>query len=326
MTIPHMMHAVTIDQFGDAGMLKSSKSEVPKVGPGQVLIKLAYGGVGPWDRMDREGMFSKMTGTPGDFPMTLGCEGAGTIAAVGPDVDTFRQGDRVYALTDTTPKGGGFNADYVAVSAANVSLIPDGLSLETAGAMPLAALTALQGIQDALRLKKDESLLVFGASGDLGMMAVQFARRMGARVLALASGNDGVAAVRELGADVVIDGTTGDVAGAAKSFAPEGLDAIIAFAGGPALDVAIGMVRDGGRLAYPLGVDPAPAARPDVNVVSYVIDLAPGALDKLNQAINSAPFTVRVAQRYSLNHAADAQRALARHHVGKIVLQIANEG
>lgn len=326
MTIPHMMHAVTIDRFGDAELLRPSTRDVPRAGTGQVLVHLEYAGVGPWDRADREGMFSKMAGTPGDFPMTLGSEGAGTIAAIGAGVDRFREGDRVYALVNTTPRGGGFNAEYVAVDAQNVSLVPGGLSLEKAGAMPIAALTALQGLQDVLRIRKDESLLVFGASGDLGLMAVQFAKRMGARVLALASGDDGVAIVRGLGADSVIDGTTADVAAAAKTFAPDGLDAVIAFAGGPALDVAIGTLREGGRLAFPNGIDPVPAAGPGLKVIPYSMKLAPGALDKLDRAIDAAPFTVRVAQIFPLDRAEEAQRALGEHHVGKIVLQMGRRG
>lgn len=322
MTTLETMHAVTIDAFGGADSLQPSIRDRPAPGAGEVLVKLAYAGVGPWDRMEREGMFAKMSGKPGNFPKTLGMEGAGIVAAIGSGVERFHEGDQVYAIAMQGPAGGGFNAEYVAVDAAHVGRVPAGLGLDEAGAMPIAALTALQGVDDILKIEHGESLLIFGASGDLGMMAVQFAKRRGARVLAIAAGDDGVAAVRELGADAALDGTTADVAAAATAFAPDGLDAVLAFAGGPALEVAIAAMRAGGRVAFPNGIEPVPAERPDVTISPYSMELVPGSIEKLERAIDAAPFSVRVAQVFPLDRAAEAQEALSRHRVGKLILQM----
>lgn len=316
------MRAVTIDAFGGAEMLRLSVRDRPKAAAGEVLVKLAYAGVGLWDQREREGMFAKMSGTPGDFPKTLGMDGAGTVAAIGSGVERFHEGDRVYALAMPGPAGAGFYAEYVAVNAENVALVPPWLGLEEAGGMPVIALTALQGVEDILKIGRGESLLIFGASGDLGMMAVQFAKRRGARVLALAAGDDGVGVVRALGADVVIDGTADDVAAAAKAFAPGGLDAVLAFAGGPALEVAIAALRPGGRLAFPNGIDPVPAERPGIEASPYSMELVLGSLEKLDRVIDAAPFKVRVSQVFPLGRAADAQEALNHHRVGKLVLKI----
>src|SRR5439155_19169998 len=117
------------------------------------------------------------------------------------------------------------------------------------------------GLDDSLKLKSGESILIFGASGGIGHLAVQLARRMGARVLAVGSGNDGVALLKRLGADAVVDGHKDDVAAVARQFAPDGLDAALLTAGGKQADRTLQALRDGGRVAYPNGVEPEPKAR-----------------------------------------------------------------
>src|SRR5207245_10532477 len=109
--------------------------------------------------------------------------------------------------------------------------IPNRLGLKEAGAIPTTGLTALQGIEH-LKLKKGESVIVHGASGGVGTVALQFAKLRGARVLAIASGRDGVALVRRLGADQAVDGRQEDIEAAVRKFAPDGLDAVLATPGG----------------------------------------------------------------------------------------------
>ena len=316
------MKAVTIDHFGGPDVLELNRRQVPEVGAGEVLIHVAYAGVGAWDPLEREGGFVELTGEQPTFPVTLGADGSGSIAAVGSGVAGFQEGDLVYAL------GGGFYAEYVAVNADAVSLLPDGLALDQAGAMPVVALTAMHGVVETLNVARDEALLIHGASGDLGHIAVQVAKGRGARVLAVASGDDGVAIVRELGADVVIDGRTGDVAAAAQDFAPAGLDAVLAAAGGPGLDAGIAALRKGGRAAYPLGVEPEPEPRVGIDLQRYDMTLDTPAITKLkmtqlNETIASGPFSVRIAHVFPLDQAMKAQQALGEHRVGKIVLQVA---
>jgi len=111
--------------------------------------------------------------------------------------------------------------------------------------------------------------LIFGASGGIGHLAVQFAKRMGAYVLAVASGDDGVAFVRGLGADKVVDGHKEDVLAAARQFAPNGLDAVLLTTGGEAAEKSLAAVRTGGRVAYPNGVQPVPKERAGIKLQSY---------------------------------------------------------
>ena len=196
--------------------------------------------------------------------------------------------------------------------------------------MPIVALTALHGLVDELRVLPGEALLITGASGDVGHVAVQLAKRLGARVLAVASGADGVETVREIGADMAVDGRTGDVAAAAREFAPAGLDAVLSLVGGATQEVALAALREGGRVAYPLGVQPEPAPLPGVELRRYdMTQNSPAStkleMAKLNEVIASGPFSVRIAKVFPLNQASAAQRALEEHRVGKIVLETISE-
>ena len=251
-TTPKTMQAAAIDRFGGIETITLQTLPVPEVGPDEVLIRVESAGVGVWDPFEREGGFAEMFGIEPKFPYVLGTDGAGTVAAVGEQVSRFKEGDRVYAVTLANPKGG-FYAEYAAVKADNVSHVPDKLTTEQAGVMPCDAMTALRGLDDTLGLKPGESLMIFGASGGIGHLAVQLAKRMGARVLAVASGDDGVALARRLGADAVVNGRKDDVAAAAREFAPEGLDAALMTAGGEAAD------RRWRRCA-PAGASPIPTA------------------------------------------------------------------
>ncbi len=319
-TTPNTMQAVALDCFGGLETLTVRRLPVPQVGPDDVLIRVESAGVAAWDPFEREGGFAEVFGIEPNFPYVLGTDGAGTVAAVGEQVTRFKKGDRVYAAALANPKGG-FYAEYAAVKADNASHVPDKLTTEQAGVMPSDAMTALRGLDDILGLKQGETLMIFGASGGIGHMAVQLAKRMGARVLAVASGDDGVTLAQRLGADVVVEGHTGDVAAAARELAPGGLDAALVTAGGEAADRALAALRDGGRVAYPNGVMPEPKARPSVRVSSYDVIVDRGVIEKLNRLIEAAPFDVHVARTFPLDRAADAQRALDAHYLGKLALR-----
>src|SRR5262249_52653650 len=158
-------------------------------------------------------------------------DGAGMVAAGGGRSRRLKVGDRVYSYSFANPKGG-FYAEYVAVAAEKGAHIPKGLDLQHAGAIPTTGLTALQGIDDVLDVQRGEAVLSHGASGGVGTLAVQVARLRGARVFATASGEDGVALVRRLGADTAVDGRRQDITAAARRFAPDGIDAVLGLAGG----------------------------------------------------------------------------------------------
>jgi NADPH:quinone reductase-like Zn-dependent oxidoreductase len=314
------MRAAALDRFGGVETIQIKSLPVPEPGPDEVLLRVEAAGVGVWDSYEREGEFAKMFGTTPRFPYVLGSDGAGTVAAVGERVRRFKEGDRAYALALVNPKGG-FYAEYAAVKADNAAPIPKTLSVEQAGAMPSDALTALRGLDEILGLRAGESLLVFGAGGGIGHLAVQLARRMGARVLAIASGDDGVKLAKRLGADAVVDGRKDDVEAAARAFAPGGLDAALVTAGGETADRALRVMRAGGRVAHPNGVMPLPKAPAGVKVQAYDLEPNPAQIEKLNRLIESGPFEVHVARTFPLDKAAEAHRELDKHFLGKLALR-----
>jgi NADPH:quinone reductase-like Zn-dependent oxidoreductase len=316
--LPRTMQAAAIDEFG--GAITPHTLPVPRVDADELLIRVESAGVGVWDDFEREGGFAKMMGAKPSFPYVLGSDGAGTVVAVGEQVDRFNEGDRVYALALANPKGG-FYAQYIAVKADRVSPVPGRLTVEQAGAMPVDAITALMGLDDTLGLKRGETVMIFGASGGIGHLAVQLAKRMGARVFAVASGEDGAALARRLGADAVVDGHREDVAAAARRFATDGIDAALITAGGKAADQALTSMRKGGRVAYPNGVEPEPKARADVKCTAYDGMPSGESIKKLNSLIESGPFEVHVARAFPLDRAAEAQRALDEHYLGKLALR-----
>ena len=315
------MKAVAIDRFGGPETLTLETLPVPRVGPDEVLIHIESADVAVWDPFEREGGFAKLYGVKPRFPYVLGTDGAGTVEAVGKSVGRFKKGDRVYGVALMNPKGG-FYAEYAAMNADNVAHVPDKLTTEQAAVMACDALTALTGLDDVLGLKPGEALLIFGAGGGIGHLAVQLANRMGARVLAVASGDDGVALAQRLGADVVVNGRTDDVAAVAQAFAPAGLDAALMTAGGEAADRALSAMREGGRVAYPNGVEPKPKVRPGVRLSNYNVVVDPKTIDKLNRLIEAGPFEAHVARTFRLDQAAAAHKMLKEHYLGKLALRL----
>ena len=318
MTTPKTMKAITIDRYGGKELLKPSEVPVPTVGPDEVLIKVEAAGVGVWDAMVRSGVMDAVA--PATFPLILGADCAGTIAEVGTNVRAFQTGDKVYGYSFLSPKGGSY-AEYVLLPGEQVARVPRGLPTEQAGALAVPGLTALHGLTTALKLQAGERLLVFGA-GSVGQFAVQLAKRMGVRVLAVAAGEESVALARALGADEVVDGKGGDVAAAIQTFAPQGLDAVLATTGAPGLDTAIVAIRPGGRLAYPNGVQPEPKGGPGIETAGYNGTPDRQTFDKLNTLIEAGPFKVHVDQTFPLDQAMQAQAAMEGRHLGRMVLLI----
>ena len=317
-SIPTSMKAMALDQPGAPNVITMHTLPVPQLGADEVLIAIHTAGIGVWDADIRK----KMTYVKTRYPYILGSDGSGTIAAVGASVTGFKVGDAVYSYNWDNPKGG-FYAEYVAVPAKHVAHVPKGVTLEQAGALGVSGLTALSGIDEALHLKTGETIIIHGASGAVGTLAIQLAKLRGATVLATASGADGLALVRRLGADAAVDGRKGDIAAAARAFAPKGADAVLALASGDALERCIAALHAGGRVVFPHGVEPAPKARGTITVTGYDALYDAPAFERLNRAIEARMFEVPIAAEFPLADAAKAHTRLEAGHVlGKIVLRV----
>ena len=317
------MRAAAIDRFGSTEVLTLHTLPVPSLSASEVLIRVHTAGVGTWDTAIRGGW------SPGGeikFPYVLGYEGSGTVVSLGSRIHRFNLGDCVYAYNWNNPKGG-FYAEYVALPADRVAPVPKQLDLLHAGALPISGLTALRGIDEVLQLKRDEHILIHGASGAVGTIAIQFARLRRARVFASASGEDGVALALSLGAHAAVDGKTEDIAEAVRRFAPKGVDCVLALAGGTGLEKCLETTREGSRVAYPNGVEAVPREHDGVELLAYDAVSGIREFDHLHRAIENVPeFQVPIAKAFTLDRADRAHERIEQGHVlGKIVIRVSED-
>ena len=199
------MRAAVLTGYGGVERLELREVARPEPGSGQLLVRVRAAGVNPIDRKIRQGRLRLVL--PGRLPLILGFDVAGEVAAIGPEVTAFEPGDSVYAMTDSR-HGGGY-AEYATVGEAAAALKPEALSYEQAAAVPVAALTALQGLRDVAGARRGQRIAITGAGGGVGHFAVQLAANLGAEVTAVA-GPEQQAFARQLGARRTVDYTRDD--------------------------------------------------------------------------------------------------------------------
>jgi len=195
------MRAVLIDRYGGPEVLRLANVPRPVPTRGQVLVRTRFIGVNPKDVIVRKGKFQIATGKK--FPLIVGHDIAGEVVEVGLGAD-LAKGDQVYGMINDF--AGRAYAEYAAVDCQQLAKAPASIELAVAAAVPLAAQTALQALRDDAHLKAGQTVLINGASGGVGVFAVQIAKILGAHVTAVCSHRN-VELVTELGADRVIDYT-----------------------------------------------------------------------------------------------------------------------
>lgn len=298
------MRAVTVSRFGPPDVLVPSELPTPVPASGQLLVEVTGAGVGPWDAKMRRGEFG-----PHDFPYIPGDEVSGIVSGVDGDPG-FAVGDAVFG--STVNMVGGY-AEYVVVDADHLAPAPRAVDLEAAGAVPVGACTAMEGIDDHLHLRSGESVLVAGAAGGVGSFVVQVARARGARVIATASSTNHDF-VRGLGADEVVD-YHGDWVSAVR-----GIDAAFDCVGGDTWDGCLEAIRDGGRAVTIAasdrleGQDPATAS-------AFRASITGARLREAASLIDEGTVTVVISDRLPLDQAAQAHEIIESGHTrGKVVL------
>ena len=312
--VPDTMQAMVIDAFGGPERLTVREIPVPSLDNEDVLVRVDTAGVGVWDAKARAGEWASGHDR---FPVVLGAEGSGTIAALGPAVQGFSLGDAVYGYAFGDTKGG-FYAEYVALAAAHVAPFPTSIDFREAGAAPVSGLTALAGIDDALGVRPGQTVLVHGASGSVGTFAVQFAKHRGARVIATGRGREAREYLRGLGVDEAIDTENDDMLARARAVAPNGVDALLVLAGGAGLDRAIASLRANATIAHPNGVDV-----PSMTAIAFDGVPNPATFARLSAMLDSASIVIPIGATYGLTAADEAHRRLERGHLfGKIVLVV----
>jgi 2-desacetyl-2-hydroxyethyl bacteriochlorophyllide A dehydrogenase len=192
--------AAVIDRYGDPSVFQIAEVELPQIKPDQMLVKVRASSINPIDWKTRQGKLQILTGKK--FPMILGFDVSGEVVEIGSQVTQFKPGDLIYGCLNGR---GGAYSEYVAVSEKVAALKPSNMTYEQAASVPLAAMTALQGLRDLGQLKAEQRVLVNGASGGVGLFAIQFARILGASEVTGVCSRNNAERVMSLGADRIID-------------------------------------------------------------------------------------------------------------------------
>ncbi len=308
------MKAVRIHEYGGPEVLKIEDVETPTPAAGDVLIKVYATSVNPVDSKIRSGKNHQRYNNP--MPLTLGWDVSGTIEEIGADVKGFKRGDEVYARPDLNRDG--TYAEYVVVKASKVGFKPKSLTHNEAAAVPLAALTAWQGIFDHGRLQAGQRILIHGASGGVGTFAVQLAKWKGAYVIGTASENN-VDFLKGLGADEVIDYKKQKFEEILKD-----IDVVFDLIGGDTQKKSVQVLKEGGILVSTLGiVDKDLLAQKNIHGEAYMAQSIPDQLNQMATLIDEGKLKPIIAEVMPLEQAAEAQRESEAGHVrGKIVLEV----
>lgn len=317
------MKAAVLHRFGGPEEFRIEQVPVPEIAAHEVLIKIKYSAVSSWEVFERQGGYAEMLGLEPTFPYILGSEGAGTVVDIGKDVDGFKLGDLVYTASFLNANGGTY-AEYVAVGAEYVSLIPKPLGMKEASAILGVGLTALRGLEDVLNLQRGETILILGASGGVGHMAVQLANLMGAEVIAVASGDDGVNLVQQLGIEKVVNGRSANALEQIKALVPNGVDIALFTAGGKLAQDLLELVRHEGRVAYPNGVQLDVNTAANLKVSAFNGEPEGEIIARLSRYIESETLTVHIAAEFQLEEIQAAHEALSDHYSGKLIVGIDN--
>ncbi|GDY28970.1 NADP-dependent oxidoreductase [Gandjariella thermophila] len=298
--------AVEYAEYGGPEVLRVVEREVPQPGPGQVRVRVRAAGVNPIDWKIRSGAMAGVM--PVRFPAVPGVDMAGVVEAVGPDVTEFAVGDEVLG------RGSGTYAELTLAPVDGITAKPAEVPWAVAAGLPVAATTTYR-VLALLGLKPGETILIDGAAGGVGTVAVQVARHRGATVIGTASpANHDY--LRSLGATPVTYGE--GLADRVRAVAPQGVDAALDASGRGSLPALVDLVGGPDRVVT---IADAAAAEHGVRFTSGGPDEVPGSLADAVSLLAAGTITLPVARSYPLSEAADAHRDSEAGHVrGKLVL------
>jgi NADPH:quinone reductase-like Zn-dependent oxidoreductase len=323
MSAPEKMTAIVQHSFGAAEVLTLGQTARPVPLPTEILVRVHAAGVNPVDWQTRAG--AGVAWALGQPPFTLGWDVSGTVEEVGFGVTTVAPGDEVYGMP-WFPRAAGGYAEFVTAPSRQFARKPSTITHEQAAAVPLAALTAWQTLNDTAHVQPGQRVLIHAAAGGVGHFAVQIAKHLGAYVIGTASStrHDWLT---ELGADQLIDHTT-----VAFDEVLADVDLVLDLVGDARDNTStrsLTVLRPGGLLiAVPSGVSPelaAAAAAAGVRTTPFLVEPDGTALTRIAQLIDAGTIRVEVEEIYPLAEVAHAHtRGQANRTRGKLVLHVAS--
>lgn len=310
------MKASYFDEYGDLNQVKTGTLEKPEAGEGEVLVRVQAAGVNPVDAAVAKGMLDEVI--PAQFPAIPGWDVAGVVEERGHAARRFDEGDEVYAYARRPEVQHGTFADYVVLPECYLAYRPQEITVEEAGGIPLVGLTAYQSLFQFGDLQEGQTLVILGASGGVGTLAIQLAKSAGATVIGVAS-DENQNYMKDLGADHTIDYKAGDVGEAVSSVAPEGIDFIFHCSRGNSLDQSIDTLKSGGQL---ISITNSQPDIPDDISFRYVF-VEPNArqLKHIQELADEGEITVPISKTFDLEEVQTAlQEIESLHTQGKTVI------
>ncbi len=305
------MKAAYIDQFGGPEVLQYSDLPDPVAAAGQVVVDVVAASVNGADWRVRAGQYGQAT-----FPLVLGRDFSGTVAALGDGVHDLKIGDAVFGVLEAGREGA--YAEKLAITAAIVARKPDAVSHVDAAALALTGLTAIISVETTLKLQRGETILIQGGAGGVASFAIQLAKHIGARVITTTSAAN-LDYVRGLGADDVIDYNAQDFTRAVS-----GCDAVFDTVGGEVAHKSFAVLKSGGRAAFIASGPQAPKPdRDDVTALRPAVGRARAPLERVAELVAAGAVRPPEVKLYRLAQAAEAHRlSESRHFRGKLVFQV----
>lgn len=312
------MNAAFIEQYGDFSNVKTGTLDKPQAGEGEVLVKIQAAGVNPVDGAIISGMLKDAI--PGEFPLIPGWDVAGVVEEVGHSVSRFSTGDEVYAYARRPKIQHGTFAEYISLPESYLAERPANISAEEAGGIPLAGLTAYQSIFDFGELKKGQTLLILGASGGVGTLAIQLAKSIGARVIGVASERNHDY-MKELGADITIDYNDQHVGEAVKEAQPDGVDIVFHCSRGDSFAQVMeaGVLKEGGKVVSI--TNSKPDISDDIEFKYVFVEPNAEQLEHITVLADSGKISIPVTETFSLEQAGEAlEKIQSLHTRGKLII------
>lgn len=305
------MKAAFIEKFGGPDVIQYGDLPDPAAAPGQVVVDVVAASVNGADWKVRAGQYASAK-----FPLVLGRDFSGTVAAVGDGVNDLKAGDAVFGVLEGGREG--TYAEKVAIGAAIVAKKPDTLSHIHAAALALTGLTAIISLETTLKLQRGETILIQGGAGGVASFAIQLAKHIGARVITTTSAAN-IDYVRGLGPDEVIDYNTTDFTRAVHD-----CDAVFDTVGGDVAQKSFAVLKPGGRAAFIASGPQAPKPeRDDVTSLRPAVGRARAPLERIVQLVAAGAVRPPEIKLYRLSQAAEAHRVSeGRHFRGKLVFQV----
>src|SRR3954469_14667894 len=299
------MRAVVVHEYGGPEVLKFEEYPDPTAGPGEVVVRLAATSVNPIDCQRRAGLTKDFY--PMKFPSLIGVDAAGTVVTIGPGVEEFSIGDRVFAIAEGT------YAEMCVMKAAALAKIPEGLDLIEAAALPLVTTTGYQ-LMGGTEIKAGETVLVIGAAGSVGRSAVFSAKARGATVIGAVLKRQFDEA-KTVGADQVI--ATDDETAIANLHP---VDAVADTVGGKTAEEAIARVKPAGVYASVVGSTRNSAHYPSVKIVTVYSTFERKTLETMTEAVREGSLVIPIRAKLPLSEAGAAHAAAEKGGAGKILL------